>query len=108
MGACPTIEADRLVLRPFQDADLAGYFAMEDRPEVRAALRIPDGEVMGMTAVHQRVVVFTLAVVFGVAAGCGDGAESAMAPEPVVVSEANVLASTTISPVAVVEAPPGH
>ena len=43
MGACPTIETDRLVLRPFRDDDLADYFAMEDSPEVRAALRIPDG-----------------------------------------------------------------
>ena len=43
MGACPTIETDRLVLHPFQDADLADYFAIQDRPEVRAALRIPDG-----------------------------------------------------------------
>tara|TARA_Y100000590_G_scaffold324721_1_gene368320 strand:- start:423 stop:974 length:552 start_codon:yes stop_codon:yes gene_type:complete len=38
MVACPTLETDRLVLRPFRDDDLADYFAMEDSPEVRAGL----------------------------------------------------------------------
>jgi len=40
--ACPTLETERLVLRPFRDDDLVDYFAMMDSPEVRAALRIPD------------------------------------------------------------------
>jgi len=43
MVACLTLETERLVLRPFRDDDLADYFAIQDRPEVRAALRIPDG-----------------------------------------------------------------
>ncbi|MDP7649944.1 MAG: GNAT family N-acetyltransferase [Candidatus Thalassarchaeaceae archaeon] len=43
MVACPTLETDRLILRPFRDDDLADQFAMMDSPEVRAALRIPDG-----------------------------------------------------------------
>ena len=43
MVACPTLDTERLILRPFRDDDLADYFAMEDSPEVRAALRIPDG-----------------------------------------------------------------
>ncbi len=38
MGVCPTIETDRLVLRPFRDDDLVDYFAMEDSPEVRSGL----------------------------------------------------------------------
>ena len=43
MVVCPTLETDRLVLRPFRDDDLADYFAMMDSPEVRTAMRIPDG-----------------------------------------------------------------
>ena len=43
MVACPTLDTERLILRPFRDDDLADYFAMEDSSEVRAALRIPDG-----------------------------------------------------------------
>ena len=44
MVACPTLETDRLVLRPFREDDLADYFAMMDSPEVRAAMRVPDGD----------------------------------------------------------------
>ena len=43
MVACPTLETERLVLRPFRDDDLADYFAMMDSPEVRTAMRVPDG-----------------------------------------------------------------
>ena len=43
MVACPTLETDRLILRPFRDDDLVDHFAMMDSPEVRPALRIPDG-----------------------------------------------------------------
>ena len=42
MGACPTLETNRLILRPFRDDDLSDYFAMEDTPEVRAGLCTPD------------------------------------------------------------------
>ena len=42
MVACPTLETERLVLRPFRDDDLADYFAMEDSPEVRAGLGTSD------------------------------------------------------------------
>ena len=40
--ACPTLETERLLLRPFRDDDLADYFAMEDSPEVRAGLGTSD------------------------------------------------------------------
>ena len=42
MVACPTLETERLVLRPFRDDDLSDYFAMEDTPEVRSGLRTSD------------------------------------------------------------------
>lgn len=42
MGACPTLETERLVLRPFRDDDLDAYFALHDTPEVRASLHTPD------------------------------------------------------------------
>jgi RimJ/RimL family protein N-acetyltransferase len=38
----PMIETERLVLRPFDDNDLAEYFAIMDTPEVRASLLLPD------------------------------------------------------------------
>ena len=41
MGACPTIETDRLVLSPFRDDDLDDYFSMMDTPEVRRWLHLP-------------------------------------------------------------------
>jgi len=41
MGNCPTIETERLLLRPFRDDDLAAYTAMMQTPEVRAALHLP-------------------------------------------------------------------
>ena len=39
--ATSIIETERLVLRPFEDADLDAYFAIHDHPAVRASLRIP-------------------------------------------------------------------
>ena len=42
MEACPTLETNRLVLRPFRDDDLDGYFAVLDSPEVRRSLHLPD------------------------------------------------------------------
>lgn len=42
MFECPTIETERLVLRPLADTDLDGYFTVHDAPEVRASLRLPD------------------------------------------------------------------
>ena len=37
-GACPTLETDRLVLRPFRDDDVDDYFAVLDSPEVGALM----------------------------------------------------------------------
>ena len=42
MEACPTLETDRLVLRPFRDDHLDDYFAVLDSPEVRRSLHLPD------------------------------------------------------------------
>ncbi|MEM7141096.1 MAG: GNAT family N-acetyltransferase [Actinomycetota bacterium] len=42
MHECPTVETERLLLRPFRDDDLARYFAVHDTPEVRASLHIAD------------------------------------------------------------------
>jgi [ribosomal protein S5]-alanine N-acetyltransferase len=39
----PTIETQRLVLRSFEDNDLAAYFAILDTLAVRASLLLPDG-----------------------------------------------------------------
>lgn len=44
MTACPTLETERLIMRPFRDDDLNGYAAMMDTPELRESLRIPDGK----------------------------------------------------------------
>ncbi len=38
----PTIETQRLVLRPFAERDRAAYFAILDTPVVRASLLLPD------------------------------------------------------------------
>jgi RimJ/RimL family protein N-acetyltransferase len=40
MATCPTLETDRLILRPFNDDDVDRYFAIHDSPEVRAALHL--------------------------------------------------------------------
>lgn len=42
MTACPTVETERLVLRPFADDDLDAYFAVLDTVEVRASLHTSD------------------------------------------------------------------
>lgn len=42
MPTCPTIESQRLRLRPLEEADLARYFEIHSTPEVRASLHIPD------------------------------------------------------------------
>ncbi len=42
MTACPTIETERLRLRPLTEADLDRYFAIHSSPEVRASLHLPD------------------------------------------------------------------
>ncbi len=39
----PTIETDRLLLRPFADADAPRYREILTTPQVRAALYVPDG-----------------------------------------------------------------
>jgi RimJ/RimL family protein N-acetyltransferase len=42
VGSCPTIETERLILRPFREGDLDAYTAQLQTPEVRAALHLPD------------------------------------------------------------------
>ena len=42
MGRCPTIETDRLLLRPFRDDDVDAYAAVLQTREVRASLHLPD------------------------------------------------------------------
>ncbi len=44
MTSCPTLETERLILRPFRDNDLSDYFMMMDTPELRKSLRILDNE----------------------------------------------------------------
>ena len=41
MGRCPTIETERLILRPFREDDVDAYTAVLQTPEVRAALYQP-------------------------------------------------------------------
>ena len=41
MFACPTVETERLVLRPFRDDDTDRYFDIHDHPDVRASLHLP-------------------------------------------------------------------
>jgi len=40
--ACPTVETDRLILRPFRESDLDAYTALLQAPEVRVSLHLPD------------------------------------------------------------------
>ena len=42
MGSCPTIETERLILRPFREADVDAYTALLQTPQVRASLHLPD------------------------------------------------------------------
>jgi RimJ/RimL family protein N-acetyltransferase len=42
MGRCPTIETDRLILRPLREDDLDAYTAMYQTPEVRRWLHLAD------------------------------------------------------------------
>jgi ribosomal-protein-alanine N-acetyltransferase len=42
VGRCPTLETDRLLLRPFAEADVDAYTALLQTPEVRAALYVGD------------------------------------------------------------------
>ena len=42
MGRCPTVETERLVLRPFDEGDVGAYAEMLQTPEVRASLHLPD------------------------------------------------------------------
>ena len=44
MTVCPTLETERLILRPFTDADFEDYLSMMDSPEVRESLRISEEE----------------------------------------------------------------
>ena len=41
MTACPTLETDRLTLRPLEESDLEAYTEMLMQPEVRRSLRLP-------------------------------------------------------------------
>ena len=42
MSACPTLETENLILRPFKDDDVDDYFSVLDSPEVRRWLHIPE------------------------------------------------------------------
>jgi RimJ/RimL family protein N-acetyltransferase len=42
MSTCPTIETERLILRPFREDDLDAYTEMLRSAEVRASLHLPD------------------------------------------------------------------
>ena len=44
MSACPTLETENLILRPFKDEDTNDFFLMTDSREVREALHVPDDE----------------------------------------------------------------
>ncbi|HAB58594.1 MAG: hypothetical protein CL433_09945 [Acidimicrobiaceae bacterium] len=41
MSECPTLETDRLRLRPFTDDDVEAYFMLFDTPEVCRSLDVP-------------------------------------------------------------------
>jgi RimJ/RimL family protein N-acetyltransferase len=42
VGACPSIETERLILRPFREDDVDAYTALLQTPQVRASLHLPD------------------------------------------------------------------
>ena len=42
LTACPTIETERLVMRPFRESDVDDYLAMMSSPPVRRWLFVPD------------------------------------------------------------------
>ena len=42
MSRCPTLETERLLLRPFRDDDVDAYAAVLQTREVRASLHLPD------------------------------------------------------------------
>jgi RimJ/RimL family protein N-acetyltransferase len=42
MTNCPTVETDRLTLRPLTENDLDRYLAIHSTPEVRASLHLPE------------------------------------------------------------------
>ena len=42
MSACPTLETENLILRPFKDDDVDDYFGVLDSPEVRRWLHISE------------------------------------------------------------------
>ena len=44
MTACPTLETERLILRPFSDRDVQDYFQMMSTPELRRSFRILEHE----------------------------------------------------------------
>ena len=44
MSACPILETENLILRPFKDEDTNDFFSMMDSREVREALHVPDDE----------------------------------------------------------------
>jgi RimJ/RimL family protein N-acetyltransferase len=41
-SACPVVETNRLMLRPFRESDLDAYTAVLQAPAVRASLHLPD------------------------------------------------------------------
>ena len=55
--ACPTIETERLILRPFTEADLAAYTRVLQHPAVRESLRLPD--TIGEFQAWEQMAAFT-------------------------------------------------
>jgi len=55
-GPCPTLETERLILRPFRDEDVDDYFGVLDTSEVRRWLHLPAG--LNRSNAWQQMAVF--------------------------------------------------
>lgn len=56
MGACPTLETERLIMRPFRESDLEQYRRVLSAGPVRESLHLPDK--MTTEDVWQRMALF--------------------------------------------------
>lgn len=56
MPSCPTLETERLIMRPFVEADAGPYAAVLASHEVRASLRLPDD--VGLDHAWEQMAVF--------------------------------------------------
>jgi RimJ/RimL family protein N-acetyltransferase len=57
VAEAPVLVTERLVMRPFREADLDAYTAMMQTPEVRASLHVPDG--YGRKDAWQQMALFS-------------------------------------------------